>query len=77
MEYQITAYESYRLRYIMRFLDDCSLNAKALIQNEILMVTPIMCWNENTKSLERVDSVNVNGSSIQLNLEKGENDGGV
>ena len=49
---------------------DMTLEERALVVNEVLMLTPMLAWNINTKSLEKIESVSVNGECIQLNIEE-------
>ena len=52
------------------FIAECSVEQRASILNEILMLNQILAWDINNKTLIAVESVSVNGSAIQLNLEE-------
>ena len=52
------------------FISACSVQQRAAILNEILMLNQILAWDINNKTLIDVESVSVNGSAIQLNLEE-------
>lgn len=61
--------EDFKLfKKICRFISFCELDQKASILNEILMLTPILAFNRETKSLDSVSSVTLYGEAIQLNL---------
>ena len=47
-----------------------ALRKKVSIINEILKEVTMLAWNINTKSLEKIESVSVNGECIQLNIEE-------
>lgn len=72
MEYEVYQSEISYLREIMKFLDGCSKESKALIVNEVLMLNPMFCFNSTTKSLDKVESVCLNGEAIQLNVNEKE-----
>lgn len=58
------------------FKQICDIIAKwdvykaAAIVNEILMIHDMIAWDINTKAMTEIESVSINGSYIQLNLEK-------
>ncbi len=52
------------------FISRCSVQQRAAILNEILMLNQILSWGITNKTLISVESVSVNGSAIQLNLEE-------
>ncbi len=58
------------LKQVSRFLEDCTVEQAAIIVNEVLMLHPMMAWNPVTKLMIDIESVNVNGQVIQLNIEE-------
>jgi hypothetical protein len=61
-----------KFRATCALIDECTEEHAALILNEILMCHSIMAFNPNHNCLRDVESVCMNGKSIQLNLQKWE-----
>ncbi len=60
------------MKAIATFIQHASVVELALIIEEIRVVHDcLMAWNEDIKSLDEVESIAINGESIQLNLKKG------
>ncbi len=57
------------LKAVFRFIDGASIEEVAEIIGEIRCCHDnILVFNKNHKSLDKVESVHINGESIQLNL---------
>lgn len=48
----------------------CDINQAGAFVNEVLMIHPMLAWNQTTKSLDSIESVSINGDAIQLNIEE-------
>lgn len=57
-------------REICQLLSRCNTQQAAAIANEVLMSHPIITFNPVTKSVDVIESVSVNGESIQLNAQE-------
>ena len=55
-------------KFFCGFIAKCNTDQRASIVNEILMFNPILAFNRETKGLDSVCTVSVNGDAIQLNL---------
>lgn len=61
-EYELDQEELNQLEPIFAFIDKSSLEASALIVNEILMIHPMLIFNFKNSELQRVDVV----SSVEI-----------
>lgn len=66
--YEIPKEEHEEIKKIFKFLETSSLNAKALIANEILMLTEIKVFEDSGKYVGKVESLGVEGKSLQLKI---------
>ena len=68
MEYKIKQEELNMLRKIFKFIEVSSIDAKALIVNEILMLTDIRIFDESKEYVGKVESICVDRNNLQLNI---------
>lgn len=59
------------LKAVFRFIDTADFDELVMIVDEIRCCHDnLLTFNPNTKSLDRIESVCLNGEAIQLNIEE-------
>lgn len=55
---------------VFSYVRTCEVADLAMLVDEIRERDVLLVWNPNTKSLDGVDSVSINGGSLQFNIRE-------